>query len=437
METTAVPDAGLHDRADAVARRVTVKLRTIIAMLFGVMFVGLLDRSNAGFASLTMNGEIGMSPAQFGLGLGLFSAGEALFSVPSNRAAVKFRPHRWLALLVLVWGCLAMAMAAIGGPHGFYLLRFLLGVAEAGTVPCIMLIVAGWIPPRMRARSMAIIVAGSGLAAIVGPPLGAAIFAVHWPGGFSGWRWLFLVEGGMTLVLAALLLRWLPAEPEKARWLDAGEREWLVAELAREPAASSSDAPPPEWNSTRAALIGVLNFAVAASASVLAVWLPQVARETMHLTITQVGLISAPVYGLGVLGAIVVGGWSDRHGGRLTFMAAFSALAAFALAVTALAPVPAVSFAALVASVVAIRCTGGVFFAAIAEGIHGRSRGHAFGLVVMFGSLGGFCGNWLFGVMRELTGTFSGGIAGLGAMMTLTAIAAWLAGRPGATARRA
>ena len=118
------------------------------------------------------------------------------------------------------------------------------------------------------------------------------------------------------------------------------------------------------------------------------------------------------------------------------FMAAFSALAALALAITALAAVPAVSFAALIASVVAIRCTGGVFFAAIAEGVHGRNRGHAFGLVVMFGSLGGFCGNWLFGIMREVTGTFSGGIAGLGAMMTLTAIAAWFAGRPEEVSRR-
>lgn len=402
-------------------------------MLFGVMFVGLLDRSNAGFASLTMNADIGMSPAQFGLGLGLFSAGEALFSIPSNRVALAFRPHRWLVLLVLAWGALAMAMATIGAPRGFYLLRFLLGVAEAGTVPCVMLIVALWIPPQMRARAMAIIVAGSGLAAIVGPPIGAAIFAASHSGALAGWRWLFLAEGGFTLLLGLGLWFWLPAAPAESRWLKDDERRWLAQHVDAVPAASSEAQASAAWDVRRTVLVGTLNFAVAASASVLAVWLPQVARETMHLTITQVGIVSAPVYALGVAGAIWIGSWSDRRGGRLKFMAAFSALAALALIVTSATATanPLLSFIALTASVVAIRCTGGVFFAAIAEGIRGRSRGHAFGLMVMFGSLGGFCGNWLFGLLREVTGTFSGGIAGLAAMMTLTAVAAWLAGRPG------
>ncbi|MGC4054275.1 MAG: MFS transporter, partial [Paludibaculum sp.] len=220
-----------------------------------------------------------------------------------------------------------------------------------------------------------------------------------------------------------------PGDPGSAKWLHEDERAWLTSELQSTQTGAAEEAHSTQKSWHRSALLATMNFAVAASASVLAVWLPPVARETLNLTITQVGLVSAPVYGLGVLGAILVGMWSDRVGRRLAFMAAFSGLAALALAFTAVSVVPMMSFIALVGSVVAIRCTGGVFFAAVSEGVRGKDRGHAFGLFIMFGSLGAFAGNWLFGILRETTGTFAGGIAGLAIMMTLTAIVALLASR--------
>lgn len=410
---------------EAIEGRVMVKVRRIIAFLFLVMFIGLLDRANAGFASLTMNREIGLSPSQFGFGLGLFSIGEGLSSVPSNLAAVRWQPHRWLTILILAWGVVASAMFMITDPATFYVLRFLLGVAEAGTVPCILLIVSLWIPPRHRARTMAVIVAGSGLAAVVGPLIGAAVFRLEGLFGASGWRWLFAVEGIGTILVGIAAFVWLPADPSRVSWFTQAERDWLAHELRPAP-ASVDDGVVPASNAYRGFLAALLNFTVAASASVLAIWLPQLSRDIVHTTTNQTALISAPVYAAGVVGAILVGMWSDRVGGRFIFMASFSALCALALAISAWSPLPVFSFVMIVSAVVAIRCTGGIFFAALSEGVRGKARGHTFGLVILAGSLGGFAGNWLFGILREATGTFAGGLAGLAGLMMITAIAALL-----------
>jgi len=208
-----------------VLRKITWRIVPFIMLLY---FVAFIDRVNIGFASLTMNKDIGLSPAVYGFGAGIFFWGYFLFEVPSNIILHKIGARIWIARVMITWGLVSAAMAFVQGPTGFYVLRFLLGVAEAGFFPGIILYLSYWFPARQRAAVTALFMAAAPLSTVLGSPISGALLEMDGLLGFKGWQWLFVLEALPAVLLGFVVLGFLTDRPEKAKWLADDERRWLI-----------------------------------------------------------------------------------------------------------------------------------------------------------------------------------------------------------------
>jgi len=224
--------------ADVGARAIRRVRRRLIPFLALLYFIAYLDRVNVGFAALQMNAALGLSPLEYGRGAGIFFLGYFLFEVPSNLALARIGARIWIARIAIVWGFVSMAMMFAAGPRSFNALRFLLGAAEAGFFPGIVLYFTYWFPTRERARAMAQFSTASMAAGIVGAPLSGALLSLGGAFGLDGWQWLFLVEGVPAVVLGVVALFYLDDGPARARWLPDDERQWLVDAIRDERSSS-------------------------------------------------------------------------------------------------------------------------------------------------------------------------------------------------------
>src|ERR1700761_9340183 len=213
----------------------------VIPLLMVLYVISFIDRINVGFAALTMNKDIGLTPYLFGLGSGIFFVGYFIFEVPSNVMMVRVGARRWIARILLTWGVLACAMALASGPTSFIALRFLLGLAEAGFFPGVILYLTYWFPARYRARIVSAFMLSIPVSIAVGAPLSTLILQMNGMLGVKGWQWLFIIEGLPAIIGAFFALRLLTDRPERATWLTESEREWISKELAAEESSSSSE----------------------------------------------------------------------------------------------------------------------------------------------------------------------------------------------------
>ena len=212
-------------------RRVRWRLLPFLALLY---FIAYLDRVNVGFAALQMNAALGFSSSVYGFGAGIFFLGYFLFEVPSNLALARIGARIWIARIAIVWGIVSIAMMFVSGPRSFYVMRFLLGAAEAGFFPGIIFFLTRWCPVRERARMIASFMTATLLAGVIGAPISGVLLSLNGVGGLAGWQWLFLLEGLPAVVLGVVVLRVLPERPEDASWLTVGERDALTSCLAAE-----------------------------------------------------------------------------------------------------------------------------------------------------------------------------------------------------------
>ncbi|MGH3102076.1 MAG: MFS transporter, partial [Thermoleophilia bacterium] len=208
--------------------------RRLVPFLFLIYVVAYLDRVNVSFAQLQLEDDLGFSDTIFGIGAGIFSLGYVVFGVPSNLALARFGARRWLAAIMIVWGLISASMALIHSAAGFYVLRFLLGAAEAGFFPGIILFLTWWFPERERTRVLALFFTAIAVAYVAGGPLSGGLLELDGFLGLDGWQWLFLVEGLPAIALGWMTRRFLDDRPEQADWLEPEERAFLAAEVARE-----------------------------------------------------------------------------------------------------------------------------------------------------------------------------------------------------------
>src|SRR5262245_31477233 len=206
--------------------------RRLLPFLFLLDIVCFLDRVNVGFAALEMNRDLGFSPAVYGFGAGIFFIGYSLFEVPSNLILARVGARRWIARIMITWGLIAAGMMFVRGPLSFYLLRFLLGIAEAGFFPGIIFYLSGWFPAEARARAIARFMTAIPVSGMIGGPISGALLGLDGRLGLTGWQWLFLLEGLPAVVLGVAVLRFLPDRPEVAQWLAPDQRTWLTTRLA-------------------------------------------------------------------------------------------------------------------------------------------------------------------------------------------------------------
>jgi MFS family permease len=326
----------------ATMRKVTWRLIPFLMVCYLLAFI---DRGNIGMAALQMNEDLGISPRVFGFAGSLFFVAYFLFEIPSNLALQKFGARKWIARIMGTGGLVSTCMALVQGQNSLFLLRFLLGAAEAGFFPGVLLYLTYWFPPAYRGRIVAIFMVAVPMASFIGSPLSALLLTLDGLMGLRGWHWLFILEGIPTVLMGFACLFFLTDRPADAAWLSAAQREWLVARLEsdqREKKAGGH-APLKEMFKSKEVLGMVLVCATASSAgSVLGVWQPQLLKS-FGLTVMETGLLNAVPY---VIAAVLMVWWgrhSDRRNERRWHTAIPLALIAggmlCTLFVTSLAPI--------------------------------------------------------------------------------------------------
>jgi len=278
----------------------------------------LLDRVNVGFAALQMNKDLGLSAAAFGLGSSLFFVGYFLLEIPSNLALEKFGARRWIARIMITWGLISACMALVVGPYSFYAMRLLLGAAEAGFFPGVVLFLTYWFPAAYRARIIAIFMVSIPVASFIGSPVSALLLELNGLLGLKGWQWLFLLEAIPTVLLGAACLWILTDRPDRAKWLTAEQRAWLAGRIEEDGARKSAIGHLSVWQLLRNRHFLVMAMVCAgasATGSALAIWQPQLLK-TFGLTNLQTGFLNSVPYGIASVLMVLWGRHSDRTGER-------------------------------------------------------------------------------------------------------------------------
>ena len=406
-------------------RKAAVRLLPFLCLCYGVNF---LDRVNVGFAALAMNADLGFTASVFGFGAGIFFVGYILFEVPSNLALARVGARLWIARIMISWGVIAVAMSLVTGPISFYVMRFLLGVAEAGFFPGIILYLTFWFPARERARIVSLFMAAVPISTVLGAPLSGALLGLGGVGGLKGWQWLFVIEGvpAMLLGLAAWWL--LTDRPEEANWLSKEERRAVASLLRAEAKAAkvSGYARLSEGlTQPRILVLGFLYFCIVVGLYGIGFWMPQVI-QSYGLTPLQIGLLTAIPY-LFASGDMVLWGWhSDVTQERSWHVALPLFLAALAFACSAASlPLPTMMLA-LTAATIGIYAAIGTFWSFPTPLLTGTAAAAGLALINAIGNSGGLVGPWIVGLMKERSGNFTGALLFLaGALALGGAVALW------------
>ena len=400
----------LTDEAKAETIR-TIFLR-VMPLLMACYLLAFLDRINIGFAAVTMNKDLHLDAYHYGLGAGLFFWGYFFFEVPSNLALERFGARMWIARIMVSWGVLSMATAFVHGWVGFLTVRFLLGIAEAGLFPGVILYLTYWFPAVYRARIIAAFMVAIPASLAVGAPISTAVLHMAGIAGLKGWQWLFLVEGAPTLVLAVVVLLALPDRPKDAKWLSDDQQEWLRATLDEERRVVQATHQMSFWRSfidRRVAGLSFIYFANLTTNLGLAFFLPQIIKELGYGDLKSTALTSLP-YVIGAVGALVWGYYSDKYEERRISLCLALTVSGIGLAGAAyLGNTLAAVFWMSVASV-GIYGAKGPFWPLPSMFLTGSAAAGGIGLINSIGNLGGFAGPYMMGWVKDATGSFRGGL---------------------------
>jgi MFS family permease len=403
--------------------------RRLIPFLFLIYVVAYLDRVNVSFAQLQLEDDLDFSDTIFGIGAGIFSLGYVLFGVPSGLAVNRFGARRWLAWIMVTWGVLSASTMFIEGPASFYLLRFLLGVAEAGFFPGIILYLTWWFPERERARVLALFMTAIAAAYVAGGPISGGLLELDGLAGLDGWQWLFLVEGLPAIALGFVTLRFLQDRPEEAEWLAPDERRFLADEVAGERVLKESggrhrlgDA----FRSGQVWLLSVVYFILLAAGFGLTFFVPDLVQDRTGYSDFEVGVLAAIPYGIATAAMLIVARRADRARSRRPFVIVPALVGAVGAALTAYAQSPVLLTIAITLAAVGILAAIPVFWALPTAFLTGTAAAGGIALIAAIGNLGGFAGPAFTGVMEDSTGGFETPLTVLAVLLVVGAgLAGW------------
>lgn len=421
-----------------VVRKVTLRL---IPFLIVTYLINYLDRTNIGFAKLTMSADLGLTETVYGLAAGLFFIGYVLLEVPSNLALNKFGARKWIARIMVSWGIVATLFAFIQTPEQLIWLRVLLGLAEAGFFPGVVLYLTFWYPQRHRGKAMAFLILANPLAAVIGAPISTAILQ-YLDGvifGISGWRMLFILEGFPAILLGIMCWFYLTDRPSEAKWLNAQERDWLSAEITRE----ETDKTEKFHGSVlkvllngRVLLLGLVYFCLSYGMYSLNFFLPSIVTGLQQqfgvkFSFMDVGLITAIPYGVAAVAMVLWSRHADRTEERIWHVVLPMIVGGVTIPVALYMSNVFLVLAAVTVTCVGIMCTLPNFWSLPTAFLAGPAGAAAVGLINSMGAFSGFSAPYVTGWLNDGTGSSKAGLWVVGSMMVVGGlVVVYLKSRP-------
>ncbi|MGJ5179850.1 MFS transporter [Bradyrhizobium oligotrophicum] len=427
LSATMPAASGRSDIEAATIRAISWRLIPFLVLAY---FFSYLDRVNLSFAALTMNAELKFSPLVFAWGAGIFFIGYFIFEVPSNLALERFGASRWIARIMVTWGIISALMALVSGPWSFYTLRFLLGVAEAGFFPGIILYLTYWYPAQYRARFLAAFAVAVPVSTVIGAPVSSLLLGLDGTMGLRGWQWLFIVEGIPSVVLGLVTWFYLTNRPEHASWLSAEQKAWLAARLEAETAAKQAAGHMTlgeALSSPKVIMLSLIYFGFVGALYGMQFWLPQIVKA-FGLSNVQTGFVTAIPYAFGTAAMILWARHSDATRERVMHVGAPLILIAVALAASSVIGDPTLTMVALTVAAIGVFCVFGVFWTLPTAWLSGTAAAGAIALINSVGNLAGFGGPYLVGWIKDTTGSATHGLLALSLLPLIAGLLVFFGG---------
>jgi len=422
MSTIEVPTAATPSSADldegekAVFARMAWRILPLLTIAYIVNF---LDRTNVGFAALTMNRDVGLTAAQFGYGAGILFLGYCVLELPSNVALYRFGARLWLARIMITWGLISAAMIFTVGPKSFYALRFLLGAAEAGFFPGAAFYLTLWFPAEYRARIYAWFLIGIPASSLIGGPLSSFLLELDGALGLAGWKWLFLTEGLPAVVLGVLLLLLLVEKPDQANWLSAEEKALVAKRLASERKEKERRHLWQSLKDSRVLLLAAIQFTFTIGSYGVAIFLPLIIKA-QDFSNFVVGFISAVPSLVACIAMILWAGAVDRSGRKIDNLAYTCLLSGLGMVLAVSTRSFPVALLGLTAVVVGTNTARAILWTIPTRFLSGIGAAGGLALINSIGIVGGFVGPSIMGQLKDITGSFDAGLLALSGFMFLS-----------------
>jgi MFS transporter, ACS family, tartrate transporter len=405
----------LHER---ILRRNAWRLLPLLTVAYVINY---LDRTNVSFAALTMNKDLGLTATQYGRGAGIFFLAYCLFELPSNLALYRFGARLWIARIMITWGLLSVAMAFIGGVWSFYIMRFLLGAAEAGFFPGIAFYLSAWFPAQWRARILAGFLVGIPFSTVIGAPVSGLLLELNGLWGLHGWQWLFILEGLPAVIFGVVVARVLADRPEDASWLSPEERSALTTLLAAESRERVRSSTWAAIKDARVLICGAIQFGFTLGSYGILFWLPQIIKSS-GVSNLMVSLLTAVPYLFATAAMIWWALLVDKSGKKINNLTLACGLGAAGLVISVLSGSLAVGLVGMTIGLIGITSARAIFWSIPTRFMTGLGAASGLAFINTIGVMGGYFGPELIGTLKDTTGGYIAGLLAMAAILGMSTL---------------
>jgi len=405
---------------EAVLRKTAWRLVPVLTLAYVVNY---LDRTNISFAALTMNGDLGLSATQFGIGGGILFLSYTVFEIPSNLVLYRIGARRWIARIMISWGLVSAATALVVGPYSYYIARFALGLTEAGFFPGVAFYLAAWFSAHHRARMLGWFLVAIPVSSVIGAPISGLLLELDGTLGLRGWQWLFIVEGLPAVILGFMVLGLLVDRPETASFLSPQERQLLTGMLADERRERPKSSLRAALQDPRVIMLAAVQLGFTLGSYGVGLFLPQIIKGS-GLSNLAVSFLTAIPYGFAAVGMMVWAWHVDRSGKKISNLTLACALGSAGLVASVLSGSLVVALTALTVALVGITSARAIFWTIPTRFLTGLGAAGGLAFINSIGTMGGFAGPSLMGWLKDLTGTFLVGLLVMAGILLLTTLLA-------------
>ncbi|MBJ2216485.1 MULTISPECIES: MFS transporter [Pseudomonas] len=409
---------------DEIEKKLFAKIAWRFLPILMISYVfNYIDRTSISVAALTMNEDIGLTSSQFGYGAGILFLGYCLFEVPSNLILYRVGARLWISRIMISWGLVSAAMVFASGPMSFYILRFMLGVAEAGFFPGVAYYLSCWFPSKYRAQIIGWFLIAIPASSFIGAPVSALLLNLDGVLGLAGWKWMFLIESLPCVVLGFFVAKLLADSPGKASWLKPHERELVVRLVANEQRVKPATNMRSVLSDIRVWILSGIYLGFSIGSYGVQVWLPQIIKQE-NFSNVAVGFLTAIPYLCAVVVMIAWAAYVDKNGRRIKNVMLTCVIAGLGFFVSFLTQSFVFSLAGLTIALVGVNAARAVFWAIPSRYLVGVAAAGGLALINSIGTLGGFLGPWIMGWLKEETGNFTAGLAVMAACLFIAGLLA-------------